>query len=77
MDYYSQMNMPGVEERKQNLLTYAYEYAKTTCTLPNSMIEPIVSQIVSETKAYSLTGYKMYGVMEERSKLEKAIKTIS
>jgi hypothetical protein len=72
MDYYSQMEMPGLDERKKDLLAYAY--AKRKCEIPNEMLESIVTRIVSETKAYSLTGYSMYGVMDERSKLDEALK---
>ena len=70
MDYYSEMDMPDVDERKKKLIAYA----NTIRIVPDLELEQIVARIVSETKKYSLTGYNMYGVFEERSKLEKALK---
>lgn len=70
MDYYSQFDMPSLEERKQDLI----KYGKTLNTnVDEKELEHIVTDIVSETKKFSFTGYCVFGKKDEQEKLKNIL----
>ena len=72
MDYYSNFNMPSLQERKIDLLTYANSL-KNIIEYTSVEIDIIVNKIVNETNDMSLTGYAVFGKTQERQKLENII----
>ena len=72
MDYYSQFDMPSLEQRISDLLIYSKTLIFVKPISPDKL-NAIVTQIASETGDYSMSGYAVFGQKEERDKLEKAI----
>lgn len=68
MDYYSQYDMPSLDERKKSLKNYA-----NSLNMNCNGLDEIITKIVSETKKYSLTGYSVFGKKEEQDKLNSIL----
>ena len=72
MDYYSDQPMPSLPDRKKRLLDYVL-------TLKNKIIpkeiDEIVNSIVSTTNEYSWTGYAIFGIKDENTKLLNLLKS--
>ena len=54
MEYYSQFNMPSIEERKKDLLDYANKLTNIIEYTPEEL-DKIATKIVNETEKYSYT----------------------
>jgi|688.fasta_scaffold433074_2 hypothetical protein len=70
MDYYSQFDMPSLEERKKELLIFS-KTLKHNLDLVD--LDELLTTIVSKTPRYSYTGYGVFGVQEERKLLIKSL----
>ena len=70
MDYYSQFDMPSLEERKKELLIFS-KTLKHDLDLVD--LDELLTTIVSKTPVYSYTGYNVFGVQEERNLLIKCL----
>ena len=68
MEYYSQFNMPSIEERKKDLLDYANKLTNIIEYTPEEL-DKIATKIVNETEKYSYTGYSVFGKKQEQTKI--------
>jgi hypothetical protein len=72
MDYYSDFDMPSLEERTKALLEYSKTLPGSKLLLPE-VLEKLILRIAKETPDYSFTGYVMGGKTEEFNKLKEAL----
>ena len=64
LDYYGSIPMPSAVQRKKSLIEYAIKHNKP-------YTEELINRIISETQEYSASGYGVFGIKEEISKLLK------
>ena len=68
MDYYSQFNMPTIEERQKNLLEYA-NTLDIVKVYDKILLNKIITEIVNKTPNLSFTGYSVFGQQSEKKQL--------
>ena len=65
MEYYSQYDMPCVDERIKSLKEYA---DKKNYKSPD--LDLMITKIISETPEFSLSGYSVFGKVGEQNMLD-------
>ena len=68
MEYYSQFNMPTIEERQKSLLEYA-NTLDIVKVYDKKLLNKIITEIVNKTPNLSFTGYSVFGKQTEQKQL--------
>lgn len=75
MDYYSQFEGPGPEERREDIVRWVAnssgEAMKTWLEEHSAEIEKMAEEVAAESKGYSISGYAVFGRKENEKKMSE------
>jgi len=78
MDHYSQFDMPDRHERKKLLKEFANQLIEQQFIIVGKKeLDEIIDSVVYETSNYSMTGYFVFGINDERERLLRKFKLIN